>query len=129
MLFSFRGRLRPRTLFFSYQFDSRSGPPPESCERVMRNIVLYCDWGFFPPSSAEAWPLTCSCILGLTLLRATAPNEKSCQLLPELELNDSSRDVRMSIPRASRGSFSSVCICHCFPVANFNLSIVYVFPV
>ena len=69
----------------------------------MKNLVLYRDWGF-SPSSAEAWPLECLCILVLTLLRATAPNEKSCQLLPNLELDDSSRVGQMSYPCASRGS-------------------------
>ena len=66
----------------------------------MRNIVLYRDWGF-SPSSAEAWPHECLCILVQTLWGATAPSEKSCKLLPELGLDDSSGVVRLSIPCAS----------------------------
>ena len=81
-----------KTPFFSYRFHSRSGPLPEAGERIVRNLVLYRDWGF-SPSSAEAWPLKCLCILVLTFLRATAPNKKNCQVLPEIEFDDSSRVV------------------------------------
>ena len=89
-----------KTPFFSYHLIVGQGyclGRREKCCAVSR-------LGFFP-SSAEAWPLKCLCILVSTLLRATALNKKSCQLLPELGIDDSSGVVRLSIPCAlSRGS-------------------------